>query len=357
MHTNLPHIVSHFPLPGDYLEGRPYGQGHINDTYKITLSQAGTYVNYLLQRINNEIFTDVPALMENIERVCTHAQAKLAAQNRSEPSRRSLTLMPTRQGRAFYQDELNQYWRMYLFVERAIGYDIVQTPQQAREAAKAFGAFQHLLMDLPGKRLNETIPNFHNTAWRYRNFEEALASDPHNRAQQVGPEIKTLQAHATWATALTELDLPERVTHNDTKLNNVLIDTQTHEAMCVIDLDTVMPGLALHDFGDLVRTSTSPAAEDEQDLSKVCLRMDMYRALLEGYLSSAQAFLTQTEIDHLPLAGKVITFETALRFLTDYLNGDTYFKIHRDGHNIDRCRTQLALIASMEQQEDAMHHF
>jgi Ser/Thr protein kinase RdoA (MazF antagonist) len=230
---------------------------------------------------------------------------------------------------------------------------------QAFQAAKAFGEFQKHLVDLPGKRLCETIPDFHNTPKRFEAFEKALNADSQNRAKSAKAEIEFAIKHKDVSSLLLSLckegKIPERITHNDTKLNNVLLDDKTGEAVCVIDLDTVMPGLALYDFGDLVRTSTSPAAEDEKDLGKVKMQMHMYKALVEGYMSTAKDFLTKTEIGHLAFSGKLITLEIGLRFLTDYLSGDTYFKIHRDGHNIDRCRTQFKLVSLIEEQEEEMN--
>jgi Ser/Thr protein kinase RdoA (MazF antagonist) len=235
---------------------------------------------------------------------------------------------------------------------------VVRSPAQAESAAKAFGAFQALLADLPGERLHETIPDFHHTPSRFARFQAALAKDSHGRAAAAGPEIAFALARASEVSvvvdALRDGSLPERVTHNDTKLNNVLLDDITQEGVCVIDLDTVMPGSALYDFGDLVRTSTSPATEDETDLSRVRMQLPMFAALVRGYLTSARGFLTPREKELLPFAGKLITLEIGLRFLTDWLEGDTYFKIKRPMHNLDRCRTQFKLVASIEEQLPTM---
>ena len=352
-------IANRFQLRGDFVSAVPYGSGHINDTYALAYNQGGTPVRYLLQRVNHTIFRDVPALMDNVSRVCAHAQARLAAAGCPDASRRALTLVPTRDGAPFHRNEADgTYWRVYLFIEGATGHDIVQTPSQAYEAARAFGAFQRLLVDLPGERLHETIPDFHNTPKRYEAFQAALDADTHNRAIQAAAEIDWLQAHRDRAAALLDLHragvLPERITHNDTKLNNVLLDDVTGEALCVIDLDTLMPGLALYDFGDLVRTSTSPAAEDEPDVSKVTMQLPMFDALVRGYLASAGAFLAPGEIAHLPLGGMVLTLTLAVRFMTDFLQGDTYYKTHRPNHNLDRTRTQIALVDSIDAQRDAM---
>jgi Ser/Thr protein kinase RdoA (MazF antagonist) len=356
---DLSSIASQFVLDGDFVSGAPYGSGHINDTFKLVCRHDGAERHYLLQRINHLIFKDPEALMDNVERVTRHTRQRLVESNASEIRRRVLTLLPTTDGRVIYQDSDGNFWRCYDFIENATGYDIIESREQAFQAARAFGAFQALLTDLPGDRLNETIPDFHNTPSRYAAFEASLAADVQGRADDVGDEIAFAKAHHDLADALLSRHrdglIPERVTHNDTKLNNVLLDDATNEAMCVIDLDTLMPGLALYDFGDLVRTSTSPVAEDEQDAGKVVMQMDMFRALVEGYLSEASAFLTDTEIACLPLAGQVITFEIGLRFLTDYLDGDTYFKTKYPEHNIHRCRTQFALVQSIADQLDEMN--
>ncbi|MEI6422562.1 MAG: aminoglycoside phosphotransferase family protein [Lentisphaerota bacterium] len=354
---NLKEVSANFNIIGDFVSAAPYGSGHINDTFAAVFSQGGTNVRYILQRINHNVFKNPTALMDNIARVTSHLHGKLSTSG--EASRRALSLIKSRDGLSYYLEKSGNYWRTYIFVENANTYNIIETTEQAFQAAKAFGEFQKNLVDLPGKRLCETIPDFHNTPKRFEAFEKALASDSLNRAKSAKAEIEFALKHKNASTLLLNLNkegkIPERITHNDTKLNNVLLDSKTGEAICVIDLDTVMPGLALYDFGDLVRTSTSPAAEDEKDLGKVKMQMHMYRALLEGYLSTAIEFLTKTEIEHLAFSGKLITLEIGLRFLTDYLSGDTYFKIHREGHNLDRCRTQFKLVSLIEEKEEEMN--
>jgi hypothetical protein len=296
--------------------------------------------------------------MANVERVCAHAHAKLKKAGETDADRRTLRLIPTRAGKAWHIDAAGNRWRCYHFIEGATGHDVVRSPEQAYAAARAFGAFQALLTDLPGGRLHETIPDFHHTPSRFARFQQALAQDAHGRAAACVPEIAFALARShevnVVVDALRDGTLPERVTHNDTKLNNVLLDDVTQEGVCVIDLDTVMPGSVLYDFGDLVRTATSPAAEDETDLSKVRLQFPMFEALVKGYLASADGFLTPKEKELLPFAGKLITFEIGLRFLTDWLEGDVYFKIKRPTHNLDRARTQFKLIESIEAQLPAM---
>ena len=346
-------VARQFQIYGEFLSVGPYGSGHINDTYCAVFNQGGAPVRYILQRINHSVFKTPAALMENVRRVTTHLSQKVA--HRPDSSRCALTLVPARDGRSWHCDPDGNYWRKYLFIENARTYDAVESPQQAFQAARAFGQFQKLLADLPSPRLHDTIPDFHHTHRRFAKLEAAIAADSANRAQLARPEIEFALNHKPMAGVLLAAGLPERVTHNDTKLNNVMLDDKTGEGICVIDLDTVMPGLALYDFGDIVRTCTSPAKEDERDLSKVKMQFPMFEALARGYLATAGEFLTKAERQHLAFSGKLITFEIGIRFLTDYLEGDVYFKVHREGHNLDRCRTQFKLVESIRQQEDQMN--
>ena len=351
-------IAREFALSGEIVSASPYGSGHINDTFKVDVKPAGGPRRYVLQRINHHVFRRPDELMANVERVCAHAHAKLKTAGETDADRRTLRLIPTRAGKAWHIDAAGNRWRCYHFIEGATGHDVVRSPEQAYAAARAFGAFQALLADLPGGRLHETIPDFHHTPSRFARFQQALAQDAQGRAAACVPEIAFALARSQEVNvvvdALRDGTLPERVTHNDTKLNNVLLDDVTQEGVCVIDLDTVMPGSVLYDFGDLVRTSTSPAAEDETDLSQVRLQLPMFEALVKGYLASADGFLTPKEKELLPFAGKLITFEIGLRFLTDWLEGDVYFKIKRPTHNLDRARTQFKLVESIEAQLPAM---
>ena len=351
-------IAGEFALAGEIVSASPYGSGHINDTYKVDVKPTSGPSRFVLQRINHNVFRRPDELMENVERVCAHAHSKLKEAGEPNADRRTLRLIPTLEGRAWHIDAAGNRWRCYHFIEGATGHDVVRSPEQAYAAAKSFGAFQSLLADLPGGRLHETIPDFHHTPSRFARFQQALAKDSQGRAAASVPEIAFALARAHEVSivvdALRDGTLPERVTHNDTKLNNVLLDDITQEGVCVIDLDTVMPGSVLYDFGDLVRTSTSPAAEDETDLAKVRMQFPMFEALIKGYLESAAGFLTPKEKELLPFAGKLITFEIGLRFLTDWLEGDTYFKIKRPTHNLDRARTQFKLVESIEAQLPAM---
>jgi hypothetical protein len=317
-------VARQFQIPGKLISAAPYGSGHINDTYCIISQQAGVPVRFVVQRINSNIFKNPVALMENIQRVTSHISAQLAGE--PDRDRRVLTLIPTRDGGSFYVDEDGNSWRAYRFIEKARTYDAVESTEQAFQAARAFARFQKLLVNLPSPRLHDTIPDFHNTPKRFTVLEQAIASDVANRTAQAKPEIEFAMARQPIATVLLNARLPERVTHNDTKFNNVMLDDDTGEGICVIDLDTVMPGLVLYDFGDMVRTTTSPAKEDEQDLSKVSMQLPMFEALVRGYLAEADSFLIGAEKQYLAFSSKLITFEQGLRFLTDYLAGDPYYK-------------------------------
>ncbi len=350
-------VAEAFPCPGTYLGDEPYGSGHINDTFKAYYDEDGREVHYIHQRINKNIFKNVPGLMENIGNVVRHQRKKFEAAGADELGRRVLTLVSTVDGTDFFVDANGDYWRTYVFIEDAVGIDVIENTDQAYESAKAFGEFQCQLADLPG-RLIETIPNFHHTRSRFDTLKTAIEEDIHGRAADVQAEIDFALQREKMVDVVIDLmaagEIPERVTHNDTKLNNVLIDTASGKGMCVIDLDTVMPGSVLYDFGDMIRTTTNQAAEDEVDLSKVEMNIDYFEALVKGYLETASGFLTPKERELLPFSGQLITFEIGLRFLTDYLQGDIYFKTHRDGQNIDRCRKQFKMVESMERQAAAM---
>ena len=345
-------IASRFQVDGLVVAVQPHGSGHINSSYRVRCRSAAVESSYLLQRINTAVFADPAALMENIGRVTAHLHAKVA--DESNADRRVLTPVAAHDGELLHREDDGSCWRMYRFLERTTTYDRVESAEQARMAARAFGEFQQQLADLPAPRLHETIPHFHDTPQRFRAFQRAVDADVANRAAMCAPEIAFLQHREPLAGALLRAGLPERVCHNDTKLNNVLFDTSTGQPLCVVDLDTVMPGLALYDLGDMVRTATCPAAEDEEDLSLLEMQMPLYRALLEGYAAGAGDFLTGAERTHLHLAGAVITYEQALRFLADHLAGDVYYKTSRPSHNLQRCRTQIALLESMERQAAAM---
>jgi len=345
-------IDNAFDIPGIYLGEYPYGNGHINDTFCVIHEINGKEVRYIRQRINKNIFKNVPALMDNIGRVTRQQRKKFLEAGKNDIDRRVLTLVPSKDGKDYIIDTDGQYWRTYFFLEGLLTLETVEKPAHAFQAAKAFGEFQCQLADMDSPRLHETIPEFHNTRSRFNTLVKAIEKDEFNRVKDVKEEINFVMQREKIVDVLLNLQaagkLPERITHNDTKLNNVLINAETGEGMCVIDLDTVMPGLALYDFGDMVRTATNTEEEDERDLSKVKMDINMYNALKEGYLSTAGNFLTPKEIELLPFSGQLITFEIGIRFLTDYLQNDVYFKIHRDKQNVDRCRKQFKMVESIE---------
>jgi hypothetical protein len=339
-------------LPGDLEEICPYGSGHINDTFLVRKEK-----RYILQRMNRNIFTDPQGVMENILGVTKFLKEKIEAAG-GDTVRETLTVIPTKSGESLYWDSQGDCWRMYHFIEDAISYDRVESEQDFYESAVAFGNFQQMLADYPAGTLHETIPGFHDTKARYEVFLKAVEADICGRAKDVAKEIAFFQERKEIASVLGDMlaagELPLRVTHNDTKLNNIMMDAKTGKGICVIDLDTVMPGLAVHDFGDSIRFGASTGDEDEPDLSKVNCDLHLFQLYTEGFLKGCQGSLTQAERTMLPMGAKVMTYECGMRFLTDYLQGDTYFKTHREGHNLDRCRTQMKLVSDMEANWDKM---
>lgn len=334
-----------FPL-GQFLAAEPWGNGHINDSYRVQYSTGGAVVSGLLQRINHHIFTNPQALMENVQRVTDHISAKCTGH--------ALLLQRTAEGAALFIDPAGNYWRSFNFIPDVISYEKVTNPAQAYQVGVAFGEFQREVADLPAPRLNETIPNFHHGPTRFAALEQAITRDTAARVASAQAEIDFSLARKPLTEVLLNAHLPERITHNDCKLNNVLLHQQSGESVCVVDLDTVMPGLLAYDFGDMVRTATCAAAEDETDLSLIHMEMDIFAGLARGYLKSTAGFMTRDEKELLVTGGRFITFLIGVRFLTDYLSGDTYFKINHPRHNLDRCRTQFRLVASIEEQQAEM---
>lgn len=326
----------------------PMGNGHINRTYLVT-DKLGN--KYTFQRVNDVIFKDVPSLMENIRLVTEMLREK------DPDPRHSLELVKTKDGNSFYHDDTG-YYRMYHFVDDSICLERAENEDEFRMSAEAFGNFQNLLADFDASKLSETIPMFHDTENRVKNLVKAIEEDKMGRLSEVKAEVEFALARAEEAKYMKGLlekgELKLRVTHNDTKLNNVLFDEKTRKPICVIDLDTIMPGLAANDFGDSIRFGASTATEDELDLDKVTMSLDMFRAYTRGFLSACGHKLTAKEIETLPMGAKMMTYECGIRFLTDYLEGDVYFRIHREKHNLERCRTQLKLVYDMEQKWDKM---
>lgn len=341
--------AAQFQMEGKVVSSERYGNGHINATY---LVRTDAPHDYILQRINRRVFADIPALMQNIASVTHHLATK-------DPNpRHVLTLIPTLVGAEYWQDGEGEYWRMYDFVTDSICLERVENAEDFKQSGVAFGRFQQQLADFPAKALTETIPRFHDTPHRYRQLSDALAADVKGRAAEVARELDFAFAREKEAGEMVAMGktgaLPLRVTHNDAKLNNVMLDRETRKPLCVIDLDTVMPGLAGNDFGDSIRFGASTALEDETDLSKVSLSLPLYNAYTQGFLSACGEALTDNERLTLPLGAKLMTLECGVRFLTDYLAGDVYFHTSRPTHNLDRCRTQFELVRDMEQKWERM---
>ena len=311
----------------------------------------------ILQRMNNEVFEKPVELMENIINVTSYLKERIE-ENGGDPERETLNVIPAKDGKPYYRDEDGNYWRSYKFITGATSYDKVEKPADFYQSAVAFGNFQRLLAGYDASTLHETIAKFHDTRNRFANFKKALEADACGRAKDVQPEIDfVLAREKDCAVLMDQLEagkLPLRVTHNDTKLNNILMDKKTGTGICVIDLDTVMPGLALNDFGDSIRFGANHCAEDEKDLSKVNFDLDLFEIYTKGFLEAAGDALTAAEKENLPWGAKLMTLECGIRFLTDYLEGDHYFRVHREGQNLDRCRTQFKLVSDMEANWDKM---
>jgi hypothetical protein len=344
--------IEKFVVEGKPISVEPYGEGHINQTFLVLMSGGEKYI---LQRVNDVIFKDVPKLMNNIRLVTAHVAKKVRAEGK-EVYRNALELIFTKEGGAYLKTE-NGYFRMYVFIDDATSHQIVQFPSQFFESAVAFGAFQNYLSDFDASLLHETIPNFHNTIKRFENFSASLKDDRAGRAASVQKEIDFVLEREKYCGKIVNFlasgEMPLRVTHNDTKLNNVMLDNATGKALAVIDLDTVMAGSSCYDFGDSIRFGCNSAAEDEKDLSKTNFRLDLFELYSQGYLKTLKN-ITQIERENLAFAAILMTYECGMRFLTDHLDGDIYFRIKRDNHNLDRARTQFKLISEMEKVFDKM---
>lgn len=351
-------VIENFCFAGNYLKDTVWGNGHINDTHLVTFElDDGQTKRYILQRMNKSIFPKPVELMENIMGVTSYLQ-NIIRENGGDPERETLNVIPTKDGKSYYIDSQGEYWRAYVFIEDATSFEQVEKPEDFYESAVAFGKFQRCLADYPANTLHETISGFHDTKARFEVFKKAVEEDVCGRAASVKPEIDFVLARKDVADFFGDLleknELILRVTHNDTKLNNIMMDNKTRKGLCVIDLDTVMPGLAMNDFGDSIRFGASTALEDETDLDKVWCDMNLFEIYTKGFIEGCGGKLTKREIELLPMGAKVMTFECGMRFLTDYLQGDTYFKIHRPGQNLDRCRTQFKLVADMENKWQTM---
>lgn len=357
--AKIEEAAGQFLIDGPPVSCGRYGSGHINDTFLLCTREdkEDDIHRYILQRMNTHVFSCPKGLMENVSGITAYLREQIQKSG-GDSDRETLTLIKTKGGKDYYVDSIGSWWRMYLFIADATGFDEVESEDDFYQSAKAFGQFQRFLAGYPVEKLNETIPGFHNTPKRFDAFLRAVKEDVCGRALDVSQEIAFVKAREReMSLVLDQLhngEIPYRVTHNDTKMNNVLLDNRTRKALCVIDLDTVMPGTALFDFGDSIRFGANTAAEDERDLSKVSLSLSLFEAYLRGFLEGCAGSLTEREVLMLPWGAKLMTVECGMRFLTDYLEGDQYFRIHRPGHNLDRARVQFALVADMERKWDEM---
>ncbi|MDR2887108.1 MAG: aminoglycoside phosphotransferase family protein [Bacteroidales bacterium] len=357
MNVELKNIFDLFDHEGTFLSGELFGSGHINDTYRIQTAECDSD-DYILQKLNNSIFKNIPQLQKNIERVTRHLNNRLSKIPGSDVKRECLTLIPAKaDGKSWIVDSNGNFWRMYIFISGHRSYNIVDSPVKAFEGGKAIGRFQAMLVDMSGEPLTETIPRFHDIENRINMLIDRIRENPCNRVCEVEEEIKEYLDRGEEMKTILKLGkagiIPLRITHNDTKFNNILFD-ENDRALCVIDLDTVMPGYVHYDFGDAIRTVTNTASEDEKDLSKIEMNIELFEAYTGGYLSETGNTLNEVEKEYLAFAPKLITYTMGIRFLTDYIDGDNYYKIHHPHHNLQRSRAQLKLVKSMEQQHSAM---
>jgi thiamine kinase-like enzyme len=356
MGYNLKEIFEYFIADGTFLTGEPYGSGHIHDTFRIVTKEKEKD-DYILQRLNNKVFKNIPELQDNIERVTVHLRNKLKTIPDSDIKRECLCLISSRDGKSWIIDKEGNFWRMYIFISNHRSYNIVDNPDKAFEGGKAIGRFQAMLSDMPGGSLFETIPQFHDIENRLRSLNQKISENPVGRVRNVSEEIDQVFQRAEEMKIILKLGkagkIPVRITHNDTKFNNILLD-ENDKALCVIDLDTVMPGYIHYDFGDAIRTAANTATEDERDLSRIKMDIDLFKAYSKGYLSETGNTLNEVEKEYLAFAPKLITYTIAVRFLTDFIDGDNYFKTHHELHNLQRARAQIRLVMSMEEQYDSM---
>lgn len=352
MTQNLNSIASAFMLEGSVSAVKPLGEGFINDTFIVDTTSG---VRYILQRKNKKIFTNIPAMMDNILRVTNHLKNKIVNAG-GDPLREAMTIIPTKDGELYFKDTDDEYWAICLFIEDTIAYQAATTPELAAQGGRGIGKFQSMLSDFTEPLVN-ILPGFHDMRFRFKQFDDAVAADAAGRVKDLGEEISWINSRRekimdVWEKFENGI-IPTRVTHNDTKINNILFDKQGN-VLCAIDLDTVMNSTSLNDFGDAMRSYTNTGEEDDRDLSRVSMSLDMFRAYAEGYLSQRARQLNQAEIDHLAFSARYITFEQVLRFLMDYIDGDTYYKIKSPDHNLVRTHAQYKLLQSMEQQYDKM---
>lgn len=350
--------VDNIAFEGEFIDLKPYGSGHINDTFLLRYRlDNGNEEKYILQRINQNVFKNPREVMENVDAVTSFIRQKLILEGK-DPMRETLNIIKTHNNDVVFEDSSGEFWRGYYFIKDSLGLEVVEKPEHFYQSALSFGVFQSQLADFPAHTLHATIKDFHNTPKRFETFKKAVEEDVMNRAQNVRKEIEFVKDREAFTHTLRNLyekgALPLKVTHNDTKLNNVLFDKETEKGLCVIDLDTVMPGFSLDDFGDSIRFGATTGAEDEPDLSKVNFSLELYDLYTKGFLEGADGSLSDLEVSLFPEGAKMMTLECGMRFLTDYLQGDVYFKTAYDNHNLDRTRTQFKLVQDMEEQWDAM---
>ncbi len=355
---NFQSLLKNFKIEGTFISCEPYGNGHINQTFVAIYEINGKTKRYVVQRINHKLFDPVENLMSNVELV-TEFNRKKIKERGGDPDRESLTLIKTLDGKSFYKLDSDNYFRVYIFIENTVAYQTVQNPQDFYYSALAFGNFNNLLSEFDASKLYEILPRFHDTKKRYNDFLTALDKDEFDRAKEVKEEIEFIKARESYYSKIVDMlasgEMPLKVTHNDTKLNNVLLDDKTGKPVAVIDLDTIMPGTICYDFGDSIRFGCNPCEEDEHDLSKVNFRFDLYKVYLQGFLEALGDSVTKVEKDNFAFASILMTIECGMRFLTDYLSGDTYFKTHYPKQNLYRTRTQLKLVSDMEKILDQMN--
>lgn len=349
--------VKFFDFRGSIIDFRPFGNGHINDTYLVRFRYGGKTVKYIMQRINNGVFKNPEQVMSNIINVTSFLRNQIIDAG-GDPERETLNVIKTKDGKGFYIDGYGSFWRAFVFIADAVSLDLPEDDNDFYQSAVAFGNFQHRLGGFPANELFETIPDFHNTPVRYDNLIKAIERNASGRADNAKAEIEFAKERREFTNILEDSFakglIPKRVTHNDTKMNNVMLDKDTREPVCVVDLDTIMPGYSVNDFGDSIRFGASTAAEDEKDLSKVHFDIGLFETYTRGFLKGCGGSLTQNEIMLLPVGAKMMTLECGMRFLTDYIDGDAYFKTAYEEHNLVRCRTQFKLVSEMEEQWDAM---
>lgn len=354
---NLENIVKHFKFKGKFLEGNSYGEGHINDTYLVVFQDGDNKNYYILQRLNSNIFKNIAQLMNNVKLVTDFVRSKVIEAG-GNPARECMKIIDTVEDKTYFDDDKGNYWRAYDFIQDTISYQVVDSEDVFRDTGRAFGVFIANLDEFDASQLYEVIPNFHNTVDRFKTFEKTLNADVMNRSGLAKEEIDFVLARKNYCNVIVDGlnngEIPLRVTHNDTKANNVLVDAKTKKAICIIDLDTIMPGSLLYDFGDAIRSGCNTGLEDEKDLSKVEFNEKLYEVFCEGFLEGIGDKITEKEIELLPLGAIMMTYECGIRFLTDYLDGDHYFKTHYVEHNLVRARTQFKLVGEMEKIYDKL---